>query len=1062
MSKTKRFKLITTITLIFTFLLTNIKVFAVEINSTDAESYLNYNSPTWGKILPIGNHRYYAPDLRTCYCLNTGALNPTGQDYTEEIPVDSGIETIVYWGYPAKDGSEWGISADEYRYCTQLAIWAYQKEAGLSRGLDRTRLQDGTVSLSRLKPVIDFLVEKGLNKEMPTFFEVSPNDIIANQEGDYFVSEPIKIKSDYEFKDAKVTIKSSSNSNLMDLIKIKDMDGDERDTYSSNESFRVYIPIDTETGDIKVNVKATVDIPALLAYATPVEGKQDMGLVDSSTNAMDRDNITVSWTGLNGAVQVIKKGDDGKLLTGAKFVLKSTDGSKIAETASENGKAVFNDIKPADYILEETEAPTGYLITNPVNVTVKPNKVSTVEMVDTQIKGEIQILKIDGETQKPLKGAEFEVKNANGERVKTIISGDDGIAETGVLPFANYVIKEIKAPDKYTLDGKEYPVSITKHMETVKLTVANTKKNGSIEIVKKGDDGKLLEGAEFNLEDTNGKVIAAQKSNKDGKVVFSDLKEGNYVLKEVNAPKGYNIVNPVNVEVKADEVIKLDLTDKATTGKLLIKKVDVATGKEVPGAKIKVTCTEGLDKGKSFEFVSTDKEQEFTLKAGQYEYVETQAPKGYELNKEVGKFEITKEGQVVKCSVKDKATTGKLLIKKVDVATSKEVPGAKIKVTCTEGLDKGKSFEFVSTDKEEEFTLKAGQYEYVEIQAPKGYELNKEVGKFEITKEGQVVKCSVKDKATTGKLLIKKVDVATGKEVPGAKIKVTCTEGLDKGKSFEFVSTDKEEEFTLKAGQYEFVETQAPKGYELNKEVGKFEITKEGQVVKCDVKDKATTGKLLIKKVDVTTGKEVPGAKIKITCIEGLDKGKSFEFVSIDKEQEFTLKAGQYEFVETQAPKGYELNKEVGKFEITKEGQIVKCDVKDSKTTGKLVFKKVDSKTGEGLDGAEIKLVCTEGLDKGKEITFTSKKEGNELDLLAGEYEISELKAPEGYELTKEIKKFTVNKQGEVVNCTLDNTKFEIVKTGSSFDVNALIPFGIILVAGGLGALILSKKRKLL
>ncbi|MGU9008316.1 SpaA isopeptide-forming pilin-related protein, partial [Clostridium perfringens] len=686
------------------------------------------------------------------------------------------------------------------------------------------------------------------------------------------------LKSDYEFKDAKVTIKSSSNPGLKDVVKIKDMDGDERNTYNSNESFRVYIPIDAETGDIKIDAKATVDLPASLAYATPVEGKQDMSLVNVSPQAMNKDNVTVSWTGLNGAVQVIKKGDDGKLLTGAKFVLKSTDGSKIAETASENGKAVFNDIKPADYILEETEAPTGYLITNPVNVTVKPNKVSTVEMVDTQIKGEIQILKIDGETQKPLKGAEFEVKNANGERVKTIISGDDGIAETGVLPFANYVIKEIKAPDKYTLDGKEYPVSITKHMETVKLTVANTKKNGSIEIVKKGDDGKLLEGAEFNLEDTNGKVIAAQKSNKDGKVVFSDLKEGNYVLKEVNAPKGYNIVNPVNVEVKADEVTKLDLTDKATTGKLLIKKVDVATGKEVPGAKIKVTCTEGLDKGKSFEFVSTDKE----------------------------------------------------------------------------------------------------------------------------------------------------------------------------------------EEFTLKAGQYEFVETQAPKGYELNKEVGKFEITKEGQVVKCDVKDKATTGKLLIKKVDVTTGKEVPGAKIKITCIEGLDKGKSFEFVSTDKEQEFTLKAGQYEFVETQAPKGYELNKEVGKFEITKEGQIVKCDVKDSKTTGKLVFKKVDSKTGEGLDGAEIKLVCTEGLDKGKEITFTSKKEGNELDLLAGEYEISELKAPEGYELTKEIKKFTVNKQGEVVNCTLDNTKFEIVKTGSSFDVNALIPFGIILVAGGLGALILSKKRKLL
>ena len=38
---------------------------------------------------------------------------------------------------------------------------------------------------------------------------------------------------------------------------------------------------------------------------------------------------------------------------------------------------------------------------------------------------------------------------------------------------------------------------------------------------------------------------------------------------------------------------------------------------------------------------------------------------------------------------------------------------------------------------------------------------------------------------------------------------------------------------------------------------------------------------------------------------------------------------------------------------------------------------------------------------------------------------------------------FKIDKHGEVVNCNLTNKKFEIVKTGSSFDVNALIPFGI-------------------
>ncbi|MGG7171607.1 prealbumin-like fold domain-containing protein, partial [Clostridium perfringens] len=120
-----------------------------------------------------------------------------------------------------------------------------------------------------------------------------------------------------------------------------------------------------------------------------------------------------------------------------------------------------------------------------------------------------------------------------------------------------------------------------------------------------------------------------------------------------------------------------------------------------------------------------------------------------------------------------------------------------------------------------------------------------------------------------------------------------------------------------------------------------------------------------------------------------------------------------------------------------------------------------DVATGEVLEGAKIKIECLSGLDKGKVIEFISSKNGNEFELAAGEYKISETQAPEGYELTTETGTFKIGEHGEVVKCNLTNKKFEIVKTGSSIDVNALIPFGIILVAGGLGALILSKKRKL-
>ncbi|MDM0612749.1 prealbumin-like fold domain-containing protein, partial [Clostridium perfringens] len=116
--------------------------------------------------------------------------------------------------------------------------------------------------------------------------------------------------------------------------------------------------------------------------------------------------------------------------------------------------------------------------------------------------------------------------------------------------------------------------------------------------------------------------------------------------------------------------------------------------------------------------------------------------------------------------------------------------------------------------------------------------------------------------------------------------------------------------------------------------------------------------------------------------------------------------------------------------------------------------------TGEVLDGAKIKLECLSGLDKGKVIEFTSSKDGNEFELLAGEYKISEMEAPNGYELTNKTGTFKISKDGEIIKCNLTNKKFEIVKTGGAFNVNMMLPLGLILVVGSLGALALTRKRK--
>ena len=1367
MSKAKRFKLITTITLIFTFLFTNIKVFAVEITSTDAESYLNYDSPTWGKVLPIGNHRYYVPgDLTTCYCLNTGALNPTGQDYTKEMQVDAGIETILYWGYPAKDGSDWGITADEYRYCTQLAIWAYQKEAGLSRGLVRERLQSGTVPLSKLKPVIDFLVDKAHNREMPTFFEVSPNDIIAHQEGDYFVSEPIKIKSNYTLSGVKVTIKSASNPELTKDIVIKDMDGNVKDSgYKANESFRVYIPSNAETGDLKVSVKAKVDIPAMLGYMTPEQGIQDMAVSSLDTHSMDKDNIKVSWTGLNGAVQVIKKGDDGKLLTGAKFVLKNANGENVAEATSQDGKAVFNDIKPAEYTIHEVEAPQGYLVTNPVNVTVKPNKVSIAEMTDTQIKGKIQVLKVDEETNTPLQGAEFEITQ-DGKHIETITTGENGIATSSLLPFGNYLVKEIKAPAKYVLNGEEHPVTISENGKTIEITHTNKIIKGKV-AVKKTDSEIAdlnLEGAEFTIYDNNKNSVATITTNKDGYAESEPLNYGTYTMQETKAPKGYLLSNKVwdiNINendktytfdvsndvikgklqiVKVDSeneekpvegagfdviavnvngikegtvvdhvvtdkdgfaytkdlrygdykfhetdtpkgywksdkeysfsitengktyvkyvknspiqakvrVIKIDSKDgkplkwvkfqirnadtkklveftnfigiipyKTTTletnknGELVtpqnlaygnyvleeveplegyikanpipfkidensvleeikdlgtiytqkvsndritanmeLLKLDKETNKPLENIEFKVTALDGFMKGKTWNLKSDDKglvslkgleygnyrvdevktlwnyvlnkepiffsvkENGKTIKlqmtnkkirgsvelfkfdkdtnrplegvkfdllngdkkvgtyttdntgkitvnnleAGNYTWVEVEAIDHYNKVDKKYDFNIYKDGQLEKIDVANTVKTGELDFSKTDVTTGDSIDGAKVKITGLEPQNKHINIEFTSSKEGNKFTLPEGKYTFEETLAPEGYRINKEVGTFEI-KDGEITKANLKDERKQGDLIFTKTDVTDGKVIEGAKIKITCTEGLSKGKVIDFTSSKDGNKFTLDEGKYTFEEISAPNGYRINKEVGTFEI-KDGEITKANLKDERKQGDLEFTKTDVTYGRIIEGAKIKIICVEGLSKGKVIEFTSFKDGNKFTLDEGKYTFEEISAPNGYEINKEVGTFEI-KDGEITKANLKDERTTGVLEFTKTDVATGEVLEGAKIKIECLEGLDQGKVIEFTSSKEGNKFTLAKGKYRISETQAPNGYELTTETGEFEITNKGDIIKCNLTNKKIEIVKTGSSFDINSLIPLGILLVAGGIGGLFFTKKRKL-
>ena len=489
-------------------------------------------------------------------------------------------------------------------------------------------------------------------------------------------------------------------------------------------------------------------------------------------------------------------------------------------------------------------------------------------------------------------------------------------------------------------------------------------------------------------------------------------------------------------------------------------KLDKETNKPLENIEFKVTALDGFMKGKTWNLKSDDKGLVSLkgLEYGNYRVDEVKTLWNYVLNKEPIFFSVKENGKTIKLQMTNKKIRGSVELFKFDKDTNRPLEG--VKFDLLNGDKKVGTYTTDNTGKITVNNLEAGNYTWVEVEAIDHYNKVDKKYDFNIYKDGQLEKIDVANTVKTGELDFSKTDVTTGDFIDGAKIKITGLEPQNKHINIEFTSSKEGNKFTLPEGKYTFEETLAPEGYRLNKEVGTFEI-KDGQITKANLKDERKQGDLEFIKTDVTDGKLIEGAKIKITCTEGLSKGKVIDFTSSKDGNKFTLDEGKYTFEEISAPNGYKINKEVGTFEI-KDGEITKANLKDERTTGVLEFTKTDVATGEVLEGAHIKIECLEGLDQGKVIEFTSSKEGNKFTLAKGKYRISETQAPNGYELTTETGEFEITNKGDIIKCNLTNKKIEIVKTGSSFDINSLIPLGIILVAGGIGGLVFTKKKKLL
>ncbi|HDR4908235.1 TPA: choice-of-anchor A family protein [Bacillus cereus] len=175
--------------------------------------------------------------------------------------------------------------------------------------------------------------------------------------------------------------------------------------------------------------------------------------------------------------------DKNKKLAGAKFKIEDSKRKIVGElVTNEEGEAISKDLPIGNYTVVEVEAPKGYELLKD-NITVKIEKDAVVEIKIGNKKlpdptGQFEIEKVDDtDSELKLKGAVFQVLDKEGKEVSRLITDEKGKVISNQLAIGKYTIKEMKAPNGYTLLRDPIEIEITEAVKTQKITVKNAKNN---------------------------------------------------------------------------------------------------------------------------------------------------------------------------------------------------------------------------------------------------------------------------------------------------------------------------------------------------------------------------------------------------------------------------------------------------------------------------------------------------------------------------------------------------------------------------------------------------------
>ena len=427
----------------------------------------------------------------------------------------------------------------------------------------------------------------------------------------------------------------------------------------------------------KISVQKTGDIFTSVNMASSAYTDENGELVVNSTTYTP----VFANGNLSGAVFQVIAAEDIVTLDGT---TRAYAGDVVSEiTTDENGYAETEPLYLGKYEVREIKAPYGYVLNNEpkdVEVTYAGQEFEVRDTVNTAFENEYQSVRIslskvmESDELFGIYGNDYytsvrfglfaaeDITAADG----TVIPADGLLSEVSLdedmaakfdvqIPFGRYYVKEISTDEHYVLNGEKYLENFEymgQDIQNVDIDCGqfvNLLKRGRIEGHKVDDKSEPLENAVFGLftadcvKFSRDTAIMTAASDENGCFEFTDVPFGQYIVREIESPRGYILSDKeYAVSIAEDgEVIEITAENKPIT--VEISKRDVY-GNELVGAEM---VLENAD-GETVDKWTSDGTNHIVSKLGAGEYMlkEIAAPDGYVIATDI-KFTVDVYGNVM-------------------------------------------------------------------------------------------------------------------------------------------------------------------------------------------------------------------------------------------------------------------------------------------------------------------------------------------------------------------------------------------------------------------------------